>query len=360
MDEARDIVLVSFPFAAGVALAQFIRFPIFHISLALVALLMLLALGGVLRRRIWYGILFFALGMLCGAVGSFAALGMTGWAGMTVGPEMTRRALERTDAIIRAMPFPHSSTNELLRALLTGQRDGLSRETVAAFRSAGASHILALSGLHLGIIYLLVSKLLAVLGNGRIIAVVRSMLIVLVAAFYTLMTGASPSTVRALLFIGINELMRHSPGRRKSPLAVWCSALMIQLAVSPWVIRSVGFQLSYLAMLGIFLVYPWMDGFYPREGRGLHPVRWIWSSMALSISCQLFTAPLVWLRFSTFPKFFLLTNLLALPLTSLLMFAAVPLLLLSLCGLSPAWLVWLTDALASILENCLSIIAALN
>lgn len=352
MDEARDIVLVSFPFAAGVALAQFCPFPLFHISLAISAILLLLALGGKLRGRIWHGVVFFALGALCGAAGG--GVGMTGDAGVF------HRALERTDAILRSIPFPHGSTNELLRALLTGQRDGLSRETVAAFRSAGASHILALSGLHLGIIYLLVSKLLSLLGNGRIASVIRSILIVAASAFFAFMTGAAPSIVRALLFITINELMRYSPGRRKSPLAVWCLALMIQLMISPWVIRSVGFQLSYLAMLGIFLVFPWLDGFYPKTGRGPHPVKWIWSSMALSLSCQLFTAPLVWLHFRTFPKYFLLTNLLALPLTSLLMFAAVPLLLLTFAGLSPSWLIWLTDTLALVLGKCLFIIAALN
>ena len=350
MDEARDIVLVSLPFAAGVALAQFTAIPLFHFSLALVASLMLLALGEVLRGRALYGVLFLALGMLCGEASSFAALGMTGGG-------VFRRALERTDAIIRAIPFPHGGTSELLRALLTGQRDGLSRDTVAAFRAAGASHILALSGLHLGIIYLLLSKLLAIFGNWRIAAVARSIIIVAVAAFYTLMTGAAPSTVRALLFICINELMRHSPGRRKSPLAVWCCALMLQLIISPWQIRSVGFQLSYLAMLGIFLVFPWLNDFYPGDGSGLRPVRRVWSSMALSLACQLFTAPLVWLRFGTFPKYFLLTNLLALPFTSLLMFAAVPLLLLGFAGLSPRWLVNITDSLAELLQGCLVIIA---
>ena len=355
MDEARDIVLISFPFAAGVALAQFCPFPLFHISLAISALLLLMALGGKLNSRVWYAALFCAIGALCGAAGGG---GMTG-GGPFAALGMTNGALTRTDAIIRAIPFPHGSTNELLRALLTGQRDGLSQETVAAFRAAGASHILALSGLHLGIIYLLISKLLALLGNGRIAAVTRSILIVAVSAFYAFMTGAAPSIVRALLFITINEIMRHCPGRRKDPLAVWCCALMIQLAISPWVIRSVGFQLSYLAMLGIFLVYPWLEGFYPRPAKGWSPMRWIWASMALSLSCQIFTAPLVWLRFRTFPKYFLLTNLVALPLTSLLMFAAVPLLLLGFAGLSPAWLVNITDSLAELLQGCLEIIASM-
>ena len=350
MDGARDVVLISFPFAAGVALAQFCPLSLFHLSLAAVAVLMLLALAGALRGRIWYGLLFFAAGVLCGSTGfpvgdSFASLGMT------------EGALAQMDELIRGIQFPHSETNALLRALLTGLRDGLPRETIASFRAAGASHILALSGLHLGIIYLLLSKLLSLMGNGRVAYVVRSVVVVAACAFYTLMTGAGPSIVRAFLFICINEMMRHASGRRKSPVAVWCIALLVQLVISPWVIRSVGFQLSYLAMLGIFVLFPWLEGFYEKPARGWSPMRWAWSSMALSISCQVFTAPLVWLRFGTFPKYFLLTNLIALPLTSALMFSAVACLVLAAFGICPSWLVWVVDTIARLLEGSLAIIA---
>lgn len=360
MNEARDIVLLSFPFAAGVALAGFCPLPLFHISLAISAILILLALGGVLKGQVWMALLFLAIGALCGAAGAFGAGDSLAAPGMTRGEGITGRALRYTEGLIRSLPFRHGSNNELLRALLTGQRDGLPRETVAAFRAAGASHILALSGLHLGIIYLLMSKLLSVLGNGRIALVLRSILIVAASAFYALMTGASPSIVRALLFIAINETMRHFPGRRKDPLSVWCCALMIQLAVSPRAISSVGFQLSYLAMLGIFTVFPQLEGFYPKPSKGWSLMRWMWVSMALSISCQLFTAPLVWLRFGTFPKYFLLTNLLALPLTSLLMICSVASLLLLMFGGCPGWLVWTTDSLAELLQGCLSIIASIS
>ena len=357
MAEARDTVLISFPFAAGVLLAAHLppSFPSFDIALPAVAILMLLAAAGRLDRRFSYVLLFFVIGMLGGLTGgSFADSFGTG-----AGRAISGRALEFTDSLIKGIPFEHSGTNDLLRALLTGQRDGLDRETVAAFRAAGASHILALSGLHLGIIYLLISKLLLILGNGRIMGVVRSILIFAACAFYSLVTGASPSIVRALLFIGINEFMRHFPGRRKSPLAVWCCALMVQLLVSPSVITSVGFQLSYLAMLGIFVIYPPLYAWYPAEGRRKGPVRWIWASMALSISCQIFTAPLVWKVFGTFPKYFLLTNLLALPLTSMLMFSAVACLALSALGICPGWLVWAVDTFAYALQGCLSIIAEL-
>ena len=351
MDGARDIVLISFPFAAGVALAQFCGLPLFHSSLALTSAIIILALGGKLQHRGWFALLFFCLGVLCGSTGICAP------AVFTQNP--FENALAATDAVIGKIPFSSEGNRQLVRALLTGRRDGLPRETVAFFRTAGASHILALSGLHMGIICILVGKLLFFLGNGRAGAIARSMLTVTICTFYALMTGASPSIVRALLFIAINEIMRHSPGRKKSPLALWCCALVIQLTVSPWVVKSVGFQLSYLAMLGIFMLYPGLEAFYPGQGRSKDPFKWMWNSMALSFSCQLFTAPLVWKVFHTFPKHFLLTNMIALPLTTVLVGCSAILILLGFAGLCPDWLAWTADTLAELLQGCLEIIAGM-
>ena len=119
---------------------------------------------------------------------------------------------------------------------------------------------------------------------------------------------------------------RLLPGRRRRSVNVFCAALTVQLAVSPTVVGSLGFQLSYLAMLGIVLVFPRLEAWYP-DGRRRDPVRRIWSAVALTLSCQLFTAPLVWVRFHSFPKYFLLTNLGALPLTEGFILCALPALL---------------------------------
>ena len=152
---------------------------------------------------------------------------------------------------------------------------------------------------------------------------VRSTAAVGAAAFYLAMTGASPSLVRAFLFILFNELARLLPGRRRRPVNIFCAARTVQLAVSPGVVRSLGFQLSYLAMLGIFLIHPRLDAWYPQSVRW-DPLRRLWTAVSLTLSCQAFTAPLVWLRFHTFPKYFLLTNLAALPLTEAFLFCALP------------------------------------
>ena len=264
---------------------------------------------------------------------------------------------ERLKAHIAGIPFPSEGTAPLLTALLTGDRSGLARETVSAFRESGASHILALSGLHLGIIYVLLDRLTRVAGQTPPARYLRFGAIVFSAGFFTLMTGASPSLVRAFLFILINEILRLT-GRPRKASRVLCLALLVQLVLDPSAISSVGFQLSYLAMAGIFLVYPSLEAWYP-PSPAWDPFRRIWKAATLSISCQLFTGPLAWWRFHSFPRHFLLTNLLALPLTTALMTSAVLTVALCAIGLCPPVLINITDALCNWLQRALEIIATM-
>ena len=291
--------------------------------------------------------LFFCLGLFCHA--SRAAAGPL--------PEILRTPAERALAgLLRAIDgagFQHERTGGLLKALLAGRREGLDRDIVAAFRTAGASHILALSGLHLGILCGILRKGLAVLGRSRAAAAIRSGAAVGFSACYLAMTGAPPSLVRAFLFILLGELSRLLPGRRRRPMNIFCAALLLQLTFSPAVVHSLGFQLSYLAMLGIHIVFPRLEAWYP-AGIRHDPFRRIWSAAALTLSCQLFTAPLVWLRFRTFPKYFLLTNLCALPLTEAFIFSALPAILWPGC---PQGIKNLADGIGQILLSFLETLA---
>ena len=296
---------------------------------------------------------------------TFLILGMfCAWNGVQPGiafrsfpEEYAGRAVERLRGLIDAIPFRADETAPLLKALLTGERSGLSRETTALFRESGASHLLALSGLHIGIIYLIFDKLTQVIGHTRTARVLRYAAILSGAGFFTLMTGAGPSTVRAFLFIAIGETLRLT-GRRRNSIRVLSLALLVQLAVNPAAVRNLGFQLSYLAMAGIFLLYPILAKWYP-EGSSANPLRRIWNMASLSISCQVFTAPLVWLRFHTFPVYFLITNLLAIPLTSMLMGASVLTVGLGAFGACPDLLIKTTDGLCRLLLTVLEVIASM-
>ena len=266
-------------------------------------------------------------------------------------------AADALRARIDALPFGADTTAPLLKAFLTADRSGLEADTLATFRTSGASHLLALSGLHMGIIYVLFDKLTKPWGESRTAAIVRFALFGLGGGFFTLMTGASPSIVRAYLFILIGETLRVS-GRPRKSSRVLCLALLVQLVLDPSVIRTVGFQLSYLAMAGIFLLYPVLESWYPAGSRW-DPFRRIWQASALAVSCQVFTGPLAWIRFHTFPRHFLLTNLMAIPVTTGLLTSAVAALLLDAVHLCPPILIKITDSLSCLLLWILQVIASL-
>ena len=356
MAERENIVALAVHFTAGIAAGTvLLRLPVdpYFLSGGLFILVASL-LAAVLKTE--RTALLFPLFLLCGTF-SFLTASFPGGAEASFLERWAAAPAERLRAFIDRIPFPAESTAPLLKAFLTGDRSGLSRETVQVFRASGASHLLALSGLHMGILYLLLSRLLWPIGNSLPARRFRYAVTLLAAGFFTLMTGASPSIVRAFLFILLNETARLT-GRPRDPVRILSSALLLQLVLTPAVIRSAGFQLSYLAIAGIFLLYPRLEGWYP-AGPRFDPMRKIWKGAALSLSCQAFTGPLAWYRFHTFPTFFLLTNLLAMPLTSLLMGAAVTTLLLRGIGLCPGFLVQATDTLCSGLLWVLGIIASM-
>ncbi|MBP9998440.1 MAG: ComEC/Rec2 family competence protein [Bacteroidales bacterium] len=353
----KDIVAISVPFTAGVVAAAYL--PHGGMSYSLLALLssasiipfLLLSLRKE-SGRYSISLLYLFLGAFC-YCGAAAFIGDAG-----SGTVATGSGMSWLSARIESLGLRHESSAELLQALLTGRKDSLSRECIGAFRAAGASHILALSGLHLGIIYGLAGKLLTVTGNSRAGQVARSALLVILCGAYTLATGAGPSITRAFLFVLLKEIRKVSCGRSLSSARALNCSLLIQLAVNPLVIKSLGFQLSYLAMCGITFVAPRLREWYPESSK-LDIMRRIWESVAMSVSCQLFTAPLVFLRFGTFPRYFLVSNLFCLPLTELLTSMAAACLLLDAIGLCPGKMKVLCDMLAQNLMNVIEVIASL-
>lgn len=352
MKDGLDIVTASLPFVGGAAAAAALGAGPAAGALCLAAAAACMAGIAFSRRR---------SAALVAAL--FLFLGAFSWSSRNVGIIASARTPpEGREIAITNIPFPHPRTGALLRALLTGKRDQLDRETTAAFRKAGASHILALSGLHLGIIYLILSRLLFFFGNSRRASITKSAITVTLCGIYTAATGAGPSIVRAFIFITLAEIARNCPGRRRSGANIWCTALLLQLCIKPSVISSVGFQLSYLAMLGTFTLFPVLRDWYPSAGPSRdrwNPMRRMWEAMALSISCQAFTAPLVWLRFHTFPKYFLLSNLISLPLTEALIAGGLLCICLETLKIGPHLLTRAVDCLSELLCSSLETIASI-
>lgn len=361
---------IALPFAAGAASVLWFMHPLcawVHLTSALafsailVCVMLLLhpwhksASSTILRTII--GICMASCGILCALTSEVMSAGSPILGGFmdSVGVLGTR-----TGKMIDDIGFRNPDTNAIIKALITGDRTDIPRHITEAFRQSGASHILALSGLHLGIIYGILSKLLTVLGNSSAARIARSCAIVTACGLYTLATGAGASIVRAFLFILIGETARIC-GRFRSTGTVLMSAILIHLTLSASSLREVGFQLSYTAMAGIAFIFPWLRSFWPERRAGMmpRPLEWIWNTAAMSISCQMTTGPLAYIYFGTFPLHFLLTNMIALPLTGMIIPTALLTLVLSASGICPDIVLKVSEALVTALSEALSIIAVM-
>lgn len=236
-------------------------------------------------------------------------------------------ALETREKMLFVLRDHGISGNEyaVLSALIFGFKDHLDFEIKQAFSSAGAMHVLAVSGLHVGIILLIVSKLLHPLKQFKYGIYCKIILEIIAVWSFALLTGLSPSVIRAATmfsFISVAKGLKRNTNIYNT-LAV--SAFFI-LLVKPYMLMEVGFQLSYLAVLGILLIQPKLYQLIDVDNRILN---WAWSITTVSISAQIATAPLGLLYFHQFPNYFLLSNLMVIPAAFLLVAGGVLLLITS-------------------------------
>ena len=369
MAEGRESVAYALPFCAGTVTGIFIcGYRVLHrtesylaASISSAACLILLAAWffGREKTRGLCGIApvaaaMFFCGIFCWSSHALGELSVPGDR-KTLAEELASPAAAWLKSSIDSLPLRDYGSNALIKALVTGDRSDVPESTEAAFRDSGASHILALSGMHLAVIYMILSKILSVFGQSRPADKVRFAIILGSTFFYSVMTGSSPSIIRAFLFITLRETALLT-GRKARPANILCSSLTIQCALSPPVITSASFQLSYLAMCGIYFLYQALRDLYPA---GVPVIKKIWDSAAMSIACQAFTGPLAWLLFGSAPAYFIITNLIAVPLSSALMPAALAAAFLYRAGLCPDFIIRGIDMATVFLVDCLKVICQL-
>lgn len=212
----------------------------------------------------------------------------------------------------------------VLSALTVGYKEELSEEIRETYSVSGASHVLALSGLHIGFLYaLLLFCLKGVPGQSKAILLLRAAVIIASLWAFAFFTGLSPSVVRSVIMFTLLALAEATTRKRIS-LNTLSVAAFAMLIYNPNWLFDVGFQLSFCAVAAILLIYPWL---YRQLPVGSWPARKVWGLMSVSIAAQIGVAPLVLIYFSRFSTHFLLTNLLVIPLVSLIMYAAVVMLL---------------------------------
>lgn len=263
---------------------------------------------------------------------------------------MSALRLELVKRVLRSFKPPAQG---LAATLLLGHRGLLASEAKAAFREAGAAHVLAISGLHVSIVLSLFSVLL--LGRSRRGLAWKVPFLLLLLGGFALLTGGSVSVLRASLMSAVALLAL--PLRRRyygwNSLALAALALLV---IHPAWVYDLGFQLSFAAVAGILLWRPLLEGLVPTPWR---LTRWVWDVVWVSLAATLATLPLTLYHFGTLPLYFLLANLLILPAMGLVLGLGLAWLVLgSLPGIG-ALLTWLLTQLLTFLHASASLVAGL-
>lgn len=216
----------------------------------------------------------------------------------------------------------------VMNALLLGQKQELSTDLKEGYANAGAIHILAISGLHVGIILLVLHVLfkpLERMTNGKMI---KTILIVLVLWFFALLAGLSASVVRAVTmfsFVAFGMMIQKKGGVWQSLL----SSMLLLLLCKPLFLFDVGFQMSYLALFGILWWQPKLYHCYRPKFKLLD---FYWRLLTVSLAAQIVILPLSIYYFHQIPTLFWLTNLVVIPVLGIILFLGLLLMLLSLAN----------------------------
>lgn len=228
----------------------------------------------------------------------------------------------------------------LLSALLLGSKRQIDPELKAAFSASGVSHILAVSGMHVGLVFAFLAFCLGWIKKIRRGSLIYALLMVVFLWLYALVTGLSPSVLRAVTVFSVLQL-GDLTNRKGLGINSLCFASIGLFSFDPDLIYDVGFQLSFAAVFGILTFQKPIYRCWPVKQKVL---KYLWENISLTLAATLATAPLILLYFHQFPVYFLLANLVAVPIATALIYSGIALIVFSF--ISPAvavffaWLVF--------------------
>ena len=219
----------------------------------------------------------------------------------------------------------------IINALLLGQRQDISEEVYTSYTNAGAIHILAISGLHIGIILLLLQFVLKPFERIKYGVLIKTILLVIILWGFAIVAGLSASVTRAVTMFSIVAIAMNlkRPTNIYNTLAI---SMLVILLFKPMFLFDVGFQLSYLAVFSIVAIDPLLYKLWK-------PKYWIidklWHTLTVTVSAQFGIIPLSLFYFHQFPSLFFLSNLVIIPLLGIILGYGIFLILLAVLNLLP-------------------------
>ena len=223
-----------------------------------------------------------------------------------------------------------NSQSAILTAFVTGSKESIGKSTKETFRSSGAAHLLALSGLHVGILFMILNRITALFSLTLAARRMRVLVVVGCTAAFLAITGFIPSLARAIIMAAICSIAKVW-GYRVARAETLVITAFLLICYNPQVVASIGFQLSFAAMAGIMLIMPTLSESLERvmgrwRGRGMASRTICWCAeriavpLLLTISCQITTLPLCLYYFQSFSNYYLITNLIAIPVVAITLY----------------------------------------
>lgn len=243
----------------------------------------------------------------------------------------------------------------VVAAMTLGDKSLIDKELKSGYSISGASHVLALSGLHLGIVYAVLSFLFL-----RFRKYWLPQLFILTTIWaYVFLVGMPPSVIRSAVMLTIYSCVGLL-GREKMSANTLAFAAIVMLAANPLNLYDAGFQLSFMAVLAILTITPLIYTFFPNGLLWRHSwLRWICGLTTVSLSAQIGTAPLAAYYFGRLPVYFLLTNFIAIPCATFILYTAVAFFLTAEVPYLPVFLIKIMSWLSGCMNTALEWIASL-
>ncbi|HEY9123931.1 MAG TPA: ComEC/Rec2 family competence protein [Bacteroidales bacterium] len=214
--------------------------------------------------------------------------------------------------------FGKNDEQSLFASLTLGYTESLTPELKSSYAKAGVMHVLSVSGLHVGIIYLYLSYLFWFLKKNKKTLIVHSVLVFVGLWLYAFISGMSSPVIRSTIMFSMFALA-GVVGRKGQSFNILSASALIILMVSPLQLFSVGFQLSYAAMAGIFIFYEPINFVLPGQNKFIKNIS---ALVAVSLAAQLSTLPFTLYYFQSFPLYFLVANLVIVPAASILLYVS--------------------------------------
>tara|TARA_B100000497_G_C7676077_1_gene408441 strand:+ start:102 stop:2132 length:2031 start_codon:yes stop_codon:yes gene_type:complete len=270
-------------------------------------------------------------------------------------PTLRGQASKIRNQLIKKLNNSALTPNEIsiVKALILGQKKDINKQLYSDYAAAGAIHVLAVSGLHVGIIYFILITLLRPLKRLFKHELIISIIIVISLWGFAFLTGLSPSVIRAVTMFSFFAFAK-AINRETNTINTLFLSYFTLLIINPLWLFHIGFQLSYLAVLSILWLLPLFNKVYCPKN---YFARKIWDIFTVTLAAQTGIFPLSIYYFHQFPGLFFMTNLIILPFLGVLLVGGIILIILSIFNVIPEWFALTYNYLIKFMNSCIHVIA---